>query len=178
MIRAAGRRLIGLHYGTYDYSAFLGIAAADQSLEHPAADHAKAVMQAAAAGTGVAVSDGSTNVLPVGDQLRAGWELHHRLVTRALHRGFYQGWDLHPAQLPTRFAATFQFFRAGAAEATTAWRRTTRAGPAPSPTSPRPCAPWPTSSSAGSSAAPSPTTRSRSRGSGSGAWRAAATQGG
>ncbi len=117
MVRAAGRRLIGLHYGTYDYSAFLGIAAGDQSLEHPAADHAKAVMQAAAAGTGVAVSDGSTNVLPVGDQLRAGWELHHRLVTRALHRGFYQGWDLHPAQLPTRFAATFQFFRTGAAEA-------------------------------------------------------------
>ena len=63
MIRAAGRRLTGLHYGTYDYSAFLGIAAADQSLEHPAADHAKAVMQAAAAGTGVAVSDGSTNLL-------------------------------------------------------------------------------------------------------------------
>ena len=54
MVRAAGRRLIGLHYGTYDYSAFLGIAAGDQSLEHPAADHAKAVMQAAAAGTGVA----------------------------------------------------------------------------------------------------------------------------
>ena len=110
-------RLSGLHYGTYDYSAFLGLAAGDQSLEHPAADHAKAVMQAAAAGTGVELSDGSTNVLPVGDGLRLGWETHHRLVTRALHRGFYQGWDLHPAQLPTRFAATFQFFRAGAADA-------------------------------------------------------------
>ena len=117
MIRAGGRRLSGLHYGTYDYSAFLGLAAGDQSLEHPAADHAKAVMQAAAAGTGVELSDGSTNVLPVGDGLRLGWETHHRLVTRALHRGFYQGWDLHPAQLPTRFAATFQFFRAGAADA-------------------------------------------------------------
>ena len=117
MIRAGGPRLVGLHYGTYDYSAFLGIAAGDQSLEHPAADHAKAVMQAAAAGTGVQLSDGSTNLLPVGDRLRLGWETHHRLVTRALHRGFYQGWDLHPAQLPTRFAATFQFFRAGAADA-------------------------------------------------------------
>ena len=74
-------------------------------------------MQAAAAGTGVQLSDGSTNRLPVGDRLREGWELHHRLVTRALHRGFYQGWDLHPAQLPTRYAATFQFFRAGAPEA-------------------------------------------------------------
>jgi citrate lyase beta subunit len=117
MIRASAGRCTGMHYGTYDYSAFCGIAAGDQSLEHPAADHAKAVMQAAAAGTGVRLSDGSTNVLPVGDNLRAGWELHHRLVTRALHRGFYQGWDLHPAQLPTRYAATFGFFRAGFVDA-------------------------------------------------------------
>ena len=27
--------------------------------------------------------------------------------------GFYQGWDLHPGQLPTRYAATYAFFRAG-----------------------------------------------------------------
>ena len=67
MVHAGGERLTGLHYGTYDYSAFVGIAAAYQSLEHPVADHAKLVMQAAAAGTGVRLSDGSTNVLPVGD---------------------------------------------------------------------------------------------------------------
>jgi hypothetical protein len=72
-------------------------------------------MQAAAAGTGVRLSDGSTNVLPVGDAdaVRRGWELHARLVTRSLERGYYQGWDLHPAQLPTRFAATYAFYRAG-----------------------------------------------------------------
>jgi hypothetical protein len=35
MIRAAQGRCTGLHYGTYDYSAFCGIAAGDQSLEHP-----------------------------------------------------------------------------------------------------------------------------------------------
>ena len=52
MIHAAGGRCSGLHYGTYDYSAALGIAGALQSLDHPAADHAKAVMQLAAAGTG------------------------------------------------------------------------------------------------------------------------------
>jgi hypothetical protein len=113
MIHAAAGRCAGLHYGTYDYSAALGIAAGRQSLEHPAADHAKAVMQVAAAGTGVPVCDGSTNVLPVGDQVRAAWALHARLVRRSLDRGFYQGWDLHPAQLPTRFAATFAFFREG-----------------------------------------------------------------
>ena len=100
---ARGRRPAdGLHYGTYDYSAALGIAAAHQASDHPAADHAKAVMQVAAAGTGVRAVDGSTNVLPVGADERPctrpgactpGWS------RRALERGFYQGWDLHPAQL-------------------------------------------------------------------------------
>jgi citrate lyase beta subunit len=125
MIHAAPRRVAGLHYGTYDYSAFCGIAAPYQSLEHPAADHAKAVMQAAAAGTGVGLSDGSTNILPVGgaDDVRRGWELHLRLVRRSLERGFYQGWDLHPAQLPSRYAATYAFFRAGSADATERLRR-------------------------------------------------------
>ncbi|HET7358000.1 MAG TPA: aldolase [Nocardioidaceae bacterium] len=115
MIHAAQGRCSGLHYGTYDYSASCGIAAAYQSMEHPAADHAKAVMQAAAANTGVFVSDGSTNVLPVGSReaVLAAWALHARLVRRSLERGFYQGWDLHPAQLPTRFLATYAFYRSG-----------------------------------------------------------------
>jgi citrate lyase beta subunit len=115
MIHASAGRCTGLHYGTYDYSASLGIAAAHQSLEHPAADHAKSVLQVAAAGTGVRLSDGSTNVLPVGppDRVAAAWANHLRLVRRSLERGFHQGWDLHPAQLPTRFAATFGFYREG-----------------------------------------------------------------
>ncbi|HKX69293.1 MAG TPA: aldolase/citrate lyase family protein [Intrasporangium sp.] len=115
MIHAGAGRVTGLHYGTYDYSASMGIAAEYQSMEHPVADHAKAVMQVAAAGTGVMLSDGSTNVLPVGDAaaVRRGWALHARLVRRSLERGFYHGWDLHPAQLPTRYAATFAFYRDG-----------------------------------------------------------------
>jgi citrate lyase beta subunit len=125
MIHVAESRVVGLHYGTYDYSAFCGIAAPYQSLEHPVADHAKAVMQAAAAGTGVRLSDGSTNILPVGDagQVRRGWALHLRLVRRALERGFYQGWDLHPVQLPTRYAATYAFYRDGLADAAERLRR-------------------------------------------------------
>jgi citrate lyase beta subunit len=116
MIGAAEGRCTGLHYGTYDYSAACGIAAEYQSMEHPAADFAKAVMQVAAAGTGVRLSDGSTNILPVGDTpaVRAAWSLHARLVRRSLERGYYQGWDLHPAQLPTRFAATYAFYRQAA----------------------------------------------------------------
>ena len=120
MVHAGGERLTGLHYGTYDYSAFVGIAAAYQSLEHPVADHAKLVMQAAAAGTGVRLSDGSSNVLPVGSptEVASAWANHHRLVRRSLEHGYYQGWDLHPAQLPTRYAATYAFYREGLASRT------------------------------------------------------------
>jgi hypothetical protein len=113
MLHAAAGRCAGLHFGTYDYTAGLEIAGGYQSLDHPAADHAKAVMQLAAAGTGVPISDGSTNRVPVGEpeDVYAAWALHARLVRRSLERGFYQGWDLHPAQLPTRFLATYLFFR-------------------------------------------------------------------
>ncbi|MEU8813242.1 DUF6986 family protein [Actinoplanes sp. NPDC048796] len=125
LITAAEGRCTGLHYGTYDYSAAAGVAAAYQAMDHPAADYAKAVMQVAAAQTGVRLSDGSTNVLPVGsrDQVHHAWELHHRLVRRSLERGFYQGWDLHPAQLPTRYAATYAFFRDGRDAAVTRLHR-------------------------------------------------------
>ena len=120
LIGAARGRLVGLPYGTYDYSAACGISAPYQSLEHPAADHAKAVMQVAAAGTGVRVCDGSTNILPVGghDAIVDAWALHARLVRRSLERGFYQGWDLHFGQLPTRFGAVHTFYRDGEAAAT------------------------------------------------------------
>ncbi|WP_433005129.1 DUF6986 family protein [Kribbella sp. CA-294648] len=124
MIRAGAGRVTGLHYGTYDYSASLGVAAAYQSMEHPVADHAKDVMQLAAAGTGVFVCDGSTNVLPIGsrDQVHAAWRLHSRLVRRSLERGIYQGWDMHPAQLPTRYLATYSFYREGLETAATRLR--------------------------------------------------------
>lgn len=113
MIDAAEGRATGLHYGTFDYSACLGVAAAHQASDHPAADHAKAVMQVAAAGTGVRVSDGSTNVLPVGPtpKVHDAWRLHYGLTRRALARAYYQGWDMHPAHIPTRYAAVFAFYR-------------------------------------------------------------------
>ncbi|MEV5444858.1 aldolase/citrate lyase family protein [Streptomyces sp. NPDC052644] len=115
MIDAAEGRATGLHYGTFDYSACLGVSAAYQASDHPAADHAKAVMQVAAAGTGVRVSDGSTNVLPVGPTAKVhdAWRLHYGLTRRALARAYYQGWDMHPAHLPTRYAAVFAFYREG-----------------------------------------------------------------
>ncbi len=112
-IEAGRGRVTGLHFGTYDYTAGCGLSAAQQHLAHGACDFARHVMQVSAAGTGVRLSDGSTNVLPVGDQKRHGWDTHYRLVRRSLEHGFYQGWDLHPAQLVTRYAAVYAFYREG-----------------------------------------------------------------
>ena len=124
-------------------------------MEHAVADYAKAVMQVAAAGTGVFVSDGSTNVLPVGDDaaVRRGWSLHRRLVRRSLERGYYQGWDLHPAQLPTRYAATYAFYRDGLPSAAAGSRPTSVSRTPSSSTSPPPPSRSRGSSCEGSSAA-------------------------
>ena len=162
MVHAAAGRVTGLHYGTYDYSAALGIAPAQQSLDHPVADHAKAVLQVAAAGTGVFVSDGSTNVLPAGDHRTAAWQLHGRLVRRSLERGLYQGWDLHPLSFRpgssrrSRSSATVSLSPSTGCCAT--W---TGRSPATS-TSRRPRPPSPTTCCGRWSAEPSTRTRSRS----------------
>lgn len=113
-LHSSDGRCVGLHYGTYDYSAACGIAPQQQALDHPVADHAKAVMLAAAAQTGVHVVDGSTQVMPTGTgvQVRSAIRRHHHLVNRSLERGYYQGWDMHPGHLVTRWLATIAFFRA------------------------------------------------------------------
>ncbi len=118
-VHLAGGRCTGLHYGTYDYSAACGIAPRQQSADHPVADHAKAVMLVAAAQTGVRVADGSTQVVPVGSdhEIRAALTHHFGLVTRALERGYHQGWDIHPGHLVTRWAAVLRFHRTALAAA-------------------------------------------------------------
>jgi citrate lyase beta subunit len=132
LVGASRRRCIAAHFGTYDYTASLNITAAYQKLDHPACDFAKSVLQVALAGTGVWISDGSTNVLPVPPHraseghpltatqaeanrqaVHAAWRLHYDHVRHSLSHGFYQGWDLHPAQLPTRYAALYAFFLEG-----------------------------------------------------------------
>ena len=122
-------RLTGAHFGTYDYTAGVNITAAHQHMRHPACDFAKHVMQVSLAGTGVWLSDGSTTVMPVplhrGEALTAeqteanrasvhgAWKLHFDDIQHSLVGGFYQGWDLHPAQLVTRYAALYAFFLDG-----------------------------------------------------------------
>lgn len=115
MIDAGEGRVTGLHYGTYDYSAAMGVGAAHQAADHPVAQTAKAAMRLAAAGTGIEISDGSTNRLPVGEPatVHANWTEHARLVLSALADGVRQGWDLHPAQLVTRHLVTIVIQRRG-----------------------------------------------------------------
>ena len=133
MLDAGDGRLTAIDFGTYDYTAGCNITAAHQRLRHPACDFAKHVIQTSFAGTGVRISDGSTAVLPVpvhaespnGEPLsahqrvendsavHAAWRLHFDDVRYSLAGGFYQGWDLHPAQLVSRYAAVTSFFLEG-----------------------------------------------------------------
>lgn len=130
LVGAARGRCIAAHFGPYDYTASLSIAALHQAMTHPASDFAREAMQVALAGTGVRLSDGPVNILPIpphraakdGQPLtarqaesnratvHAAWKLHYDCVRRGLANGYYQGWDLHPAQLPTRYAAVYAFF--------------------------------------------------------------------
>ena len=132
ILDASDGRLRGAHFGTYDYTAGINITAAHQRMRHLACDFAKHFMQVAFAGTDVWLSDGSTTVMPVpihrpakGETLsaeqsaenaasvHAAWKLHFDDIRHSLAGGFYQGWDLHPAQLVTRYAALYSFFLEG-----------------------------------------------------------------
>jgi citrate lyase beta subunit len=129
LLAAARGRCTAAHFGTYDYTASCNITAAHQHMTHPSCDFAKHMMQVSFAGTGVWLSDGATNIMPVAPHRAAegatlsaaqedenrrtvqrAWRIHYGHVQHSLTGGFYQGWDLHPAQLPTRYAAVYAFF--------------------------------------------------------------------
>lgn len=123
---AARGRAVAAHFGAYDYTAACGVTAAHQTLDHPACDFARQMMQVAYAGTGMRLSDGATTLLPITPHRQAplseeqrlenrsavhrAWGIHRANVRRALEHGYYQGWDLHPAQLVARYAAVHAFF--------------------------------------------------------------------
>ncbi len=65
MLEEARGRCNAAHFGIYDYTASLGITASNQDMMHPACDFARYSMQASLAGTGVWLSDGATNIMPV-----------------------------------------------------------------------------------------------------------------
>ena len=133
-VEAARNRCVAAHYGTYDFTASVNITAEYQSMDHPACDYARNIMKVALAGTGIWISDGATNVMPVGphrgemtDQqvkenhsiVHQAWALSFDHVRHSLYNAYYQGWDLHPAQLPVRYAALYSFFLEGLESAST-----------------------------------------------------------
>jgi citrate lyase beta subunit len=112
LVEAAGGRCVGAHFGPYDYTASLGVTSAEQRLDHPACEFARSVLQVSLAGAGIALSDGPTQILPVGgkEDVRLAWRAHYNEIRRALAAGWYQGWDLHPSQFIPRYAAVYSFF--------------------------------------------------------------------
>ena len=130
---AAAGRCVAAHFGTYDYTASCNITAAHQHMRHPACDFAKHMMQVAYSGRGIWLSDGATTVMPVPvhkvekggpaltpaqvaenrKSVHDAWRLHVTDIRHSLVHGYYQGWDLHPGQLVTRYAAVFAFFLEG-----------------------------------------------------------------
>lgn len=132
LVDAAKGRCRSVHFGVYDYTASTGITAAYQTMKHPTCDFARQAMLVSLAGTGIHLSDGATNILPVGpyraspeqpltaEQQRANreavhqaWRLGFEDNIHSLRNGYYQGWDLHPAQFVTRYAAVYLFFISG-----------------------------------------------------------------
>ena len=66
MLKASKGRCRGAHFGTYDFTASVDVIADHQHMNHQACDFAKYLMKASFAGTGIWLSDGATNVMPVG----------------------------------------------------------------------------------------------------------------
>lgn len=126
----SGGRCMAAHFGVYDYTASNNITAQFQSMTHPACDFARSVMKVSLSGTGVWLCDGATNIMPVGphrpgkggkaltskqkkenrDAVHRVWKINFEHVNHSIMNGYYQGWDLHPAQLPIRYAAIYAFF--------------------------------------------------------------------
>jgi citrate lyase beta subunit len=136
LLAACEGRCAGAHFGTYDYTASCDVTALWQAMDHPLCQFALHATKNALAGTGTFLSDGATNVMPVGPHrappggeltdgqraenrasVHAAWRLMYGHVRLSLKNGFYQGWDLHPAQLPVRYAACYAFFLEGFAAA-------------------------------------------------------------
>jgi len=132
LVKAARGRCMGAHFGVYDYTASCSITAAYQRMTHLACDFARHMMKVSLAGTGIWISDGATNIMPVGPnraapgkkltpaQVKENHEVVHRAwrimldhVNHSLEQAYYQGWDLHPAQFPVRYAAVYYFFLNG-----------------------------------------------------------------
>lgn len=129
IVSAAKGRCSSVHFGAYDYTSALGISSRHQALDHPACDFARQIMLASLAPAGIRLVDSVTTELPVplhrgndlteGQQaenrraIHTGWRIHFQNVSKSMANGFYRSWDLHPNQLPARYAAVYFFYLDG-----------------------------------------------------------------
>jgi citrate lyase beta subunit len=128
LLDAARGRAIAVHLGAYDFTAELGVTAADQRLDHPYCDLARMLLKIGTTGRDIGVADGATTLLPIAAKdaprernrgaIHQAWSAHAANVRRAISFGIWQGWDLHPAQLPARYGALSGFFLAARPEMT------------------------------------------------------------
>jgi len=132
LVEAANKRCVAAHFGAYDYTASFGVSSVQQHLQHEACNFARQMMQIALAPLSIRLSDSVTTEMPIpiykGENLTQkqlkenkrvvhnAWRKHFNNVTHSLINGFYQSWDLHPAQLAARYAAVYAFFLESAAE--------------------------------------------------------------
>jgi citrate lyase beta subunit len=132
-IKASNGRCIAMHFGTYDYTASCSITAKYQEMDHPVCDFAHHMTKVALAHTGIWLSDGATNTMPIGPHrggnltkeqieennavVHRAWRKGYDHIRHSLWNGFYQGWDLNPAQFPMRYAAVYAFFLESYADA-------------------------------------------------------------
>jgi hypothetical protein len=126
LIEAANERCVAAHFGAYDFTSAFGIVAEFQHLNHPLCHFARQWMQVVLSPLNIRLSDSVTTKMPIpphkGENLtenqikknvkvvHQAWLEHYLNVEGSLESGFYQSWDLHPAQLPARYAAVYSFF--------------------------------------------------------------------
>jgi len=125
-VLASKGRMIATAFGTYDYTAANNITAKYQDMGHAVCDFAHMMMKVSLGATGIWLSDGATNVMPIGPHRGAkltakqraenkvvvhrNWKKAFDHTRHSLWKGLYQGWDLNPAQFPMRYAAVYSFF--------------------------------------------------------------------
>lgn len=126
IVEAGEERVVAAHFGAFDYTASLGISGIHQDLKHEVCNFARQLMQVALSPLGIRLSDSVTIQMPIpphkGENLlpaqmlenktivQQAWQKHFRNISFSLSNGFYQSWDLHPAQLVARYAAVYTFF--------------------------------------------------------------------
>jgi citrate lyase beta subunit len=134
LVNAANGRCAAVHFGPHDYAASRNVASPN-AFSHFSFRFAREVIQVALRDTGVRIADGPTNLLPIAphsgeasllteqekkeniNAIARGWQSHYRNIQNSLANGASLGWDLHPAQLPVRYAAVYSFYRRDLASA-------------------------------------------------------------